>query len=119
MLLKPERFGADDFQTQPVSVCGKTFIADQSGALYWPAEDALIVADLHLEKGSAFAARGQLLPPYDTRETLAKLAAVIDRFQPETLISLGDSLHDCGAADRIGEQDLETLAMLQEACEWI
>ena len=60
--------------------------------------------------------RGVNCCAYDTRETLAKLAAVIDRFQPETLISLGDSLHYRGAADRIGEQDLETLAMLQEAC---
>ena len=50
--LKPERLAFDDFQDQEISVCGKLFRADMSGALYWPSEDALIVADLHLEKGS-------------------------------------------------------------------
>ena len=64
-------------------------------------EKALIVADLHLEKGSAHAARGQLLPPYDTRETLMKLAAAIDRYEAEAVIALGDSLHDVGAAERM------------------
>src|SRR5690606_38813160 len=92
--LKPERYTVQEFCEQPISVCGKAFIADMSGALYWPAENALIVADLHLEKGSAFAARGQMLPPYDTRETLQRLAEAIDRFDAGTVIALGDSFHD-------------------------
>jgi metallophosphoesterase superfamily enzyme len=92
--LKPERLGADEFRDQPISVCGKTFRADITGALYWPAEDALIIADLHMEKGSAMAARGQLLPPYDTRETLQRLAEALDRYDARTVIALGDSLHD-------------------------
>jgi len=116
---KPERLDADEFVCQEISVAGKLFIADMSGALYWPSEDALIVADLHLEKGSAFAARGQMLPPYDTRETLSKLAATIDRYQAGTVIALGDSLHDPGAAERIGGDDLRTLRIMQEECEWI
>ena len=62
----------------------KHFIADMSGALFWPGERTLIVADLHLEKGSAVAARGQLLPPYDTRETLTRLAEAIDRYRAGT-----------------------------------
>ena len=62
-MLKPERFGFEDFADQPLSICGKAFVAHKFGALYWPGEDALIVADLHLEKGSAFAATGQMLPP--------------------------------------------------------
>ena len=53
--LKPERLAFDDFQDQSISVCGKMFRADMSGALYWPGEDALIVADLHMEKGSSYA----------------------------------------------------------------
>ena len=90
--LRPERLSSADFADQHLAICGKSFRAHMSGALYWPAEDALIVSDLHLEKGSAFAALGQMLPPYDTRETLSKLAALIDRYQPETVIALGDSL---------------------------
>lgn len=117
--LRPERLDAGEFEQQPVSVCGKSFIADNSGALFWPAESALIVADLHLEKGSAYARRGVMLPPYDTRETLQRLAAAIDRFEAATIIALGDSLHDPGGADRMNEEDLETLRIIQEDREWI
>lgn len=117
--LKPERYSVEEFAEQPVSVCGKVFIADMSGALYWPAENALIVADLHLEKGSAFAARGQMLPPYDTRETLQRLARAIDRFGADTVIALGDSLHDCGAGERIAAGDLAALRVLQEDRRWV
>lgn len=117
--LKPERFALDDFITQPISVCGKTFLADRSGALFWPAEKTLIVADLHFEKGSAFASRGLMLPPYDTRQTLLRLAQVIDRLEAETVVALGDSFHDCDAADRICEDDLQILKIIQEDRRWI
>ena len=118
-LLKPERIGFEDYADQPVSICGKAFLAHKFGALYWPAEQALIVADLHLEKGSAFAARGQLLPPYDTRATLQKLATLIDLYRPETVIALGDSLHDAEGASRMDPFDLESLHILQEDRDWI
>ena len=117
--LKPERLDFDDFQDQTISVCGKVFRADMSGALYWPGENALIVADLHLEKGSACARRGQLVPPYDTLETLRKLAAVIDRYDAGTVIALGDSLHDVAGAERMTDGDLEILRMLQEGRDWL
>ncbi|MEO1207087.1 MAG: ligase-associated DNA damage response endonuclease PdeM [Pseudomonadota bacterium] len=117
--LKPERLNLGEFDSQELSICGKTLIADVSGAVYWPAEKALIVADLHLEKGSSFAARGQMLPPYDTRETLAKLAGVIDKYGATSVIALGDSFHDTDAVNRIDGEDLETLSIMQDACEWI
>lgn len=117
--LKPERARLSDYQSHPVAMCGKALVVDMSGALWWPGEKALIVADLHLEKGSAFAARGQPLPPYDTRETLQKLAEAIDRYEPETIIALGDSLHDPAAVDRIDAQDRAILAMMQEGRRWI
>jgi len=117
--LKPERLAFDDFQDQTISICGKIFRADMSGALYWPGEDALIVADLHLEKGSAHARRGYLLPPYDTRETLHRLAQVLDRYDAATVIALGDSVHDVDACQRIGLEELEILQIMQEDREWI
>jgi uncharacterized protein len=117
--LKPDRIGAEDSYDQPISICGKAFRAHMSGALYWPGERALIVSDLHLEKGSSFAAKGQMLPPYDTRETLRKLAEVIDTYDAETVIALGDSLHDMRAASRMDGEDQETLKILQEDREWI
>ena len=119
LTIAADRFDPRDGATHPFSVCGKAFVADLSGALYWPAENALLVADLHLEKGSAHAARGRMLPPYDTRETLIKLAEAIDRHSPEIVIALGDSLHDNGAAARLSEDDLRVIAMLQEGRRWI
>ncbi len=117
--LKPDRLGLEEFREQSITICGKTLRADMSGALYWPAERALIVADLHLEKGSAFAAKGQMLPPYDTRDTLERLARVIDRFQAETVIALGDSFHDASGPDRMHPDDLAQLRLIQQHCEWI
>ncbi len=120
-MLQPKmQTGTGDSQTaQEISICGKTFLADVSGALYWPAEDVLIVADLHLEKGSAFARSGQFLPPYDTRETLKNLATVIDRYQASAVIALGDSFHDRAAGTRMCDDDIAALQVLQDACEWI
>jgi len=89
------------------------------GALYWPDEKTLVAADLHLEKGSAFAARGQMLPPYDTAATLARLEALLARIAPERVIALGDSFHDTRAGARMAEEHRARLLRLTGACEWI
>lgn len=107
------------FATQTISVMGRKLVADQAGVLYLPGENVLIVSDLHLEKGSSRAARGSLLPPYDTRETLLRLARVIDAYAPDTVVSLGDSFHDAGGPARLGEDDLAILTMLQEDRDWV
>ena len=73
-----------------IEMCGQRLCGDSAGALYWPAERLLVVADLHFEKGSSFARRGVLLPPYDTAATLAGLGKVIARHNPRTVIALGD-----------------------------
>lgn len=117
--LKPERFHLSEAQSQPMAVCGLQFIADNSGALFWPGESTLLVADLHLEKGSSYARNGKMLPPYDTRQTLTRLAEVIDRYEPARVVALGDSLHDVDAAMRLASDHLEILHMLQEDREWI
>lgn len=83
-----------------------------SGALYLQADETLIVADLHFEKGSSYAARGQLLPPYDTRETLGRLEREIAALAPRTLIFLGDSFHDGDAESRLAPDDAARLANL-------
>lgn len=93
--------------------------ADPSGALWWPAQETLVVADLHLEKGSAFAERGQLLPPYDTRATLDRLARALDRYAPARVICLGDSFHDGGAEGRMATTDRDRLAALAAGCDWV
>ena len=109
----------EEMRAAAFDVAGVAFVADLSGALFWEAQRLLVVSDLHLEKGSSFAARGVLLPPYDTAATLSRLAAVIARHDPRMVIALGDSFHDGDGGERMGEEDLETLGMLQEDCEWI
>jgi uncharacterized protein len=102
-----------------IELCGERLYGDSAGALYWPAERILVVADLHLEKGSSFARRGVLLPPYDTAATLSNLAMVIERHNPRTVISLGDSFHDGEGAGRLSAPDRETLSALQRGRDWV
>jgi len=108
-----------DDPTTEIDLAGATAALDLSGALYLPDADALVVADLHLEKGSAFARRGLMLPPYDTRETLRALAGVLARYAPRTVIALGDSFHDRGGPDRLGPDDRRALAGLQSGRRWL
>src|SRR6478672_8875112 len=119
-MLKSERYNLlEDAQSHPLTLCGKPLVGDSSGAVFWPAHKTLLVADMHLEKVSAYAARGTMLPSYDTLETLMRLAEVIDRYEPGRVIALGDSFHDAGAAERMSATDLEILRVLQEDREWI
>jgi DNA ligase-associated metallophosphoesterase len=99
---------------QGVTVAGVTLVADLSGALFWEEQSLLVVSDLHLEKGSSFAARGVLLPPYDTVATLSKLAAVIARHDPRMVIALGDSSHD-----RLSLTDRDAITSFQARRDWI
>jgi DNA ligase-associated metallophosphoesterase len=87
--------------------------------MYLADDGVLLVADLHFEKGSSFALRGMMLPPYDTRETLKALTRAVARFNPRAVIALGDSFHDIGGPGRLGEEERATLAGAQHGREWI
>jgi uncharacterized protein len=102
-----------------IAVAGTRLIADPAGALYWPEERILLVADLHLEKGSAFAKRGVLLPPYDTAATLARLARLIERYDPRLLVALGDSFHDREGALRLHSGDRAAIKAMQRGRDWM
>jgi uncharacterized protein len=102
-----------------VAIAGTVVAADCDGALYWPDEGLLVVADLHLEKGSSFAARGVLLPPYDTAATLGRLASLIACHAPRVVVALGDSFHDGDGFRRIATADRATLSALQRGRDWI
>ncbi len=104
---------------QAFRVNGAALLGDPSGALWWPDRRTLVVADLHLEKGSAFAARGQLLPPYDTAATLGRLAALLRKHEPARVICLGDSFHDGGAGERLAASDRAALRRLTATCDWV
>ena len=90
------------------------------GALFVPAQSLLAVADLHFEKGSRLAQqRGTLLPPYDTRATLALLAELLDAYKPRRVVCLGDSFHDGEAAERVHADDARKLVSLTVLRDWI
>ena len=101
------------------TVNGAELDLQPDGSLWWPARRTLIVADLHLEKGSSLAARGSLLPPYDTRTTLRHLAATVAALSPERVVALGDSFHDAEGADRLMAEDRQALTGLMDGRQWV
>ncbi|BDG72926.1 ligase-associated DNA damage response endonuclease PdeM [Roseomonas fluvialis] len=105
----------------PIHIAGERLMLDPAGVLHWPARRLVCVADLHLEKGSAFAARGQLVPPYDTRETIARLLPVLRRYGPQRLVFLGDSFHDGQGCIRLAEADRTALIRALDGIEvtWV
>src|ERR1700751_1192380 len=102
-----------------IAVAGTTLVADPAGALFWPDERLIAVADFHLEKGSVFATRGVLLPPYDTTATLARLARLIELYNPALVVALGDSFHDGGGPARMPEVSRTALTVLQRGRDWL
>ena len=100
-------------------VAGIELVADPAGVAWWEAEKCLIVSDLHLEKGSSFARRGQMLPPYDTTTTLSRLQKCIDYWRPKTVISLGDSFHDKDASVRLPLAQRQLLSTMCKNTDWI
>ena len=112
-------FPKPSISSSELEICGVTLVADLSGALFWEEQSLLVVSDLHLEKGSSFAARGVLLPPYDTVATLSRLSAVIARHDPRVVIALGDSFHDRTAHERLSAPDREAIAAMQTRRDWI
>ena len=108
----PYAFAASDCGGLRLSVCGAMVTLRCSGALWLEAERTLVVADLHLEKGSSYAARGQMLPPYDTRETLRRLEAEVAALTPAAVILLGDTFHDRRSEDRLAADDADRLRAL-------
>jgi len=102
-----------------IVVNGELLVLDAAGALWWPGERILVFSDLHFEKGSSYARRGQMLPPYDTRTTLRRMEAAIVAREPACIIALGDSFHDKDAADRLDAEERAMLSRLGGLADWI
>ena len=103
----------------PLSFAGEEFAIVQSRALYWPRERALLVADLHLEKASFYARHGQMLPPYDSRETLERVALAIRETGARRVYTLGDNFHDSAGPTRLEPHAAGMLAALTRATDWV
>jgi len=102
----------------PFSFAGEEMRLLPSRALYWPREQALLVADLHLEKASFFAGHGQMLPPYDSRATLDRLALAIRETGARRVFALGDNFHDDGGEARLDPHAAGMLSALTRATDW-
>tara|TARA_B100000519_G_scaffold198693_2_gene208621 strand:- start:619 stop:1326 length:708 start_codon:yes stop_codon:yes gene_type:complete len=98
---------------------GETLHCHLSGALVWPSAETVIVSDLHLEKGSALAQHGILLPPYDSRDSLNNLAAVLKNFPASRVICLGDSFHDQSAFERLGIEETSLIQQMTSFRDWV
>ncbi|MEM7781234.1 MAG: ligase-associated DNA damage response endonuclease PdeM [Pseudomonadota bacterium] len=109
----PKGFGA------ALDFAGEEFVLTKSNALYWPREQALLVADLHLEKGSWFARTGQMLPPYDSRETLERIADTVKATGARRVITLGDNFHDDNGASRLDHYAAGMLEALTRSLDWV
>jgi len=101
------------------TIAGETCLLRCSGAMYVVAHDVLIVADLHLEKGSSFAVRGQMLPPYDSAATLARLEDEVAELNPARVVLLGDSFHDRRSIPRMAEADRARLERMAFGRQWL
>jgi DNA ligase-associated metallophosphoesterase len=100
-------------------LAGETVALHPCGGLWWASAGVLVVSDLHLEKASSYAARGQMLPPYDTRATLKRLGALLKALNPTTVVSLGDSFHDRKSRPRMAEDDVEAVRAMTAAHDWV
>lgn len=103
----------------PLGFASEELVLTKSGALYWPRESALLVADLHLEKGSWYAQRGQMLPPYDSRETLERLADTLKATGARRVITLGDNFHDEAGTCRLEPYAAGMLEGLIRSHDWV
>jgi hypothetical protein len=103
----------------PLSFAGHDFFASPEGALHWPSQQALLVADLHLEKASWFARLGQMLPPYDSLATLSALEGEIERTGVARLYCLGDSFHDRYGCVRLPSAARDMLTSLMAKLDWV
>ena len=102
-----------------LSFAGERLLPLPCGALFWPARETLLVADLHFEKASAMARKGWLLPPYDSSETLRRMIDALDVTRASRVVCLGDSFHDAGGPDRLDDHVRTTLRALITSLDWL
>ena len=113
------RPGKPGRQSAAVLLGGEPALLDGSGALVLPERRTVVFADLHFEKGSAYAERGALLPPWDSAATLERMEAVLACHAPDRVICLGDSFHDTGGGGRMAGPLAGRLRRLADRYDWI
>jgi DNA ligase-associated metallophosphoesterase len=105
-----------------IDFAGHRLVLDAALGLYWPARRMLVVSDLHLEKASFLTQFGSPLAPYDTLDTLNRLEALVAKYQPQSLVMLGDSFHDRNAWERLeaaARQQFKTICGAVDTCHLV
>jgi len=102
-----------------LSFADHQFVPQPCGALFWPARNTLLLADLHFEKASFYGTHGQFLPPYDSIDTLTCLIDAVAATGATRVIALGDSFHDAGGAGRLPLPARDTLRRLTRDLDWL
>ncbi len=115
----PVSFTSKGLGQHALDFCGEEMVLLPSNALFWPRENALLVADLHLEKGSFYARHGQMLPPYDSRETLGRVADALKATGARRVYTLGDNFHDARGAERLEEHAAGMLEAMVRTVDWV
>ncbi|HEX5008100.1 MAG TPA: ligase-associated DNA damage response endonuclease PdeM [Hyphomonadaceae bacterium] len=115
----PRDIAVNSLRWLACEVAGEGLVLHPCGALWWQAASVLVFSDLHLEKASSYAERGQMLPPYDTGATLRRAARLVDALQPTTVIALGDSFHDRRARSRMTQDDVLVVRSLTHRADWV
>ncbi|MEM0912898.1 MAG: metallophosphoesterase, partial [Pseudomonadota bacterium] len=104
-----------DHYAIPAQFAQQHFLLDGAGALFWPKHDMLVFSDLHFEKGSFLTQFAHPLPRFDTQETLARMHLAIERYDPTSVLCLGDSFHDGNALQRMDDAHIKRLnEMIQQ-----
>jgi DNA ligase-associated metallophosphoesterase len=115
----PVSFTPENLGSHALEFCGEEMVLLPSNAVFWPREAALLVADLHLEKGSFYARHGQMIPPYDSRETLARISEAVKATGARRVYTLGDNFHDARGVERLEPHAAGQLDALVRALDWV
>ncbi|MBA2650532.1 MAG: ligase-associated DNA damage response endonuclease PdeM [Legionella sp.] len=108
----------DRYQT--IEFANHQLILSGLGGIYWPGQKLLVVADLHLEKGSYYLTRGNPLPLYDTLDTLSRLEHLVSLYNPQCLLTLGDNIHDVQAVTRMNQENIDLLKKIRDSVsKWV
>lgn len=79
--------------TKTINIQNEIFILTNQRAAFWENAKALVLSDLHVGKTAHFRKNGIALANHILRSDLERLAVLIEYFQPEKFIVVGDLLH--------------------------
>ena len=80
-------------QTLEKTIQNQTLVFTNQRALFWQAQNAVIISDLHIGKTAYFRKNGIPIPSDILEKDLERLSILIENFSAEQLLIVGDFLH--------------------------